>query len=121
MQEYHAPSSQDMDELNSLFSPADYEAQLAAAMQGYQSAGTRQNTWQDWKNKPKYSASPLEHMKENEKAGSKKEDKDKYLCPRCREGHLRQLRGKNGVFWGCSNYPHCTATFDDSHGKPLLS
>ena len=46
---------------------------------------------------------------------------EKYLCPRCREGHLRRIRGKNGAFWGCSNYPRCTATFDDSHDKPLLT
>ena len=120
-QEYRAPSSQDMDELNSLFSPADYEAQLVADMQSYQAANPRRSGWQDWKNKPKYSASPMEHMKENEGAGQKQADKEKYLCPRCREGHLRRIRGKNGAFWGCSNYPRCTATFDDSHDKPLLT
>lgn len=120
-QEYSAPSRQDMDELNSLFSPVDYEAQLAADMQSYTAAKPRKSGWQDWNHKPKYSASPMEHMKENEGKGSKQADKDKYLCPRCREGHLRQIRGKNGVFWGCSNYPRCTATFDDSHDKPLLS
>ena len=120
-QEYSAPSRQDMDELNSLFSPVDYEAPLAADMQSYTAAKPRKSGWQDWNHKPKYSASPMEHMKENEGKGSKQADKDKYLCPRCREGHLRQIRGKNGVFWGCSNYPRCTATFDDSHDKPLLS
>ena len=45
---------------------------------------------------------------------------DAVLCPHCREGHLRRVRGKNGYFWGCSNYPRCTATFDDDHGKPAL-
>ena len=43
-----------------------------------------------------------------------------YLCPRCREGRLRRIQGKNGSFWGCTNYPQCTATFDDQRGKPLL-
>ena len=45
---------------------------------------------------------------------------DKYLCPKCREGHLRLIRGKNGAFWGCTNYPRCTATFDDNKGMPLM-
>lgn len=48
------------------------------------------------------------------------DSQEAYLCPRCREGHLRKINGKNGVFWGCSNYPHCTATFDDAKGKPVL-
>lgn len=42
------------------------------------------------------------------------------LCPRCREGHLRRIKGRNGDFWGCSNYPLCTATYDDGKGKPVL-
>lgn len=40
-----------------------------------------------------------------------------WRCPRC--GHLlKQRRGKNGVFWGCSQYPLCTASFTDMGGKP---
>ena len=47
--------------------------------------------------------------------------KTTYLCPHCKEGKLRHIRGRNGYFWGCSNYPHCTATFDDNNGKPVFS
>ena len=48
------------------------------------------------------------------------ERKSKFLCPHCKEGSLRFVRGKNGGFWGCSNYPSCTATYDDANGKPAL-
>jgi ssDNA-binding Zn-finger/Zn-ribbon topoisomerase 1 len=42
---------------------------------------------------------------------------DAWRCPRC--AHLlKQRRGKNGVFWGCSQYPLCTASFADVDGKP---
>lgn len=42
---------------------------------------------------------------------------DAWRCPRC--GHLlKQRRGKNGLFWGCSQYPLCTASFTDMGGKP---
>ena len=120
-QSYAAPSAQDMAELDSLFSAADYEASLADAMQNYVSPQPQKKGWQNWGDKPKYSASPMEHMEENATAKAKdSKDRDKYLCPRCREGHLRQIRGKNGMFWGCTNYPRCTATFDDEKGKPVL-
>ena len=110
-----------MAELDSLFSAADYEASLADAMQNYVSPQPQKKGWQNWGDKPKYSASPMEHMEENATAKAKdSKDRDKYLCPRCREGHLRQIRGKNGMFWGCTNYPRCTATFDDEKGKPVL-
>lgn len=49
-----------------------------------------------------------------------KENAATVLCPRCKEGQLRQIRGRNGVFWGCSNYPRCTATYDDIKGKPNI-
>ncbi|MEX0740439.1 MAG: topoisomerase DNA-binding C4 zinc finger domain-containing protein [Pseudohongiella sp.] len=40
-----------------------------------------------------------------------------WRCPRC--GHLlKQRRGKNGMFWGCSQYPLCTESFTDIGGKP---
>ena len=112
------PSAQDIEDLNSLFSAADYEAKLAADMQSYVSPMSKPSTWQNWADKPKYSASPMEHMKDAEK-GSPAE-KTGHLCPRCREGQLRQIRGKNGTFWGCTNYPRCTATFDDNKGAPLI-
>ena len=67
-----------------------------------------------WEQKPKYSASPMEKLDPAARGNSE------YLCPRCREGRLRRIQGKNGSFWGCTNYPQCTATFDDQRGKPLL-
>lgn len=79
-----------------------------------------------WQDKPRYSASPLEKMQRSRQSASDTaqardgEQADKYLCPHCREGHLRLIRGRNGSFWGCTNYPRCTATFDDSHGAPVL-
>ena len=65
-----------------------------------------------WVQKPKYSASPMEKLDQAPAS--------EYLCPRCREGKLRRIQGKNGSFWGCTNYPQCTATFDDLKGRPLL-
>ena len=38
-------------------------------------------------------------------------------CPTC-GGALIKRHGKNGDFWGCSNYPKCRTTFDDKDGKP---
>ena len=31
------------------------------------------------------------------------------ICPKC-GGQLIERRGKYGIFWGCSNYPHCRYT-----------
>ena len=96
-----APTAEDWAELGDLFGPPAYTSRPRA-------------------DKPKYSAKPMEQMKRQTKGGAKQADEDKYLCPHCREGHLRRIHGKNGVFWGCTNYPHCTATFDDAHGAPVL-
>ncbi len=63
------------------------------------------------------SAAPMEKLGQR---GAEDNGK-KYLCPKCREGSLRKIKGKNGDFWGCSNYPRCTATFDDDHNMPLLN
>lgn len=41
-----------------------------------------------------------------------------HPCPRCRKGVLQRREGKNGVFWGCSNFPRCRASCDDEDGKP---
>jgi len=46
---------------------------------------------------------------------------DAKLCPRCRIGVLQKRRGKNGDFWGCSNYPRCRMSCNDKEGKPDLS
>ena len=43
----------------------------------------------------------------------------KHVCPTCKKGHLRKRKGKDGPFWGCSNYPDCTASFKDKGGKPV--
>lgn len=44
---------------------------------------------------------------------------DAWRCPRC--GHLlRQRRGKHGVFWGCSQYPLCQASYPDLNDQPKL-
>lgn len=71
--------------------------------------------FQRWDTGPKYSSRPMEHWKDT---GGRTENM--YLCPHCREGNLRKIRGRNGAFWGCTNYPRCTATFDDSKDGPVL-
>lgn len=38
-------------------------------------------------------------------------------CPRCKQGVLQLRNGKNGAFWGCSNYPSCRATYEDDNGS----
>ena len=51
--------------------------------------------------------------------GKKSSKKSNVKCPRC--GAVMFLRnGKNGVFWGCSNYPDCKMTADDKNGKPVF-
>ena len=101
-EQHYEPTAADWDELNTLFGPPEPYVP---------------KQWKNWNDKPKYSASPLEKMgaeTENDKADAQ------IACPHCQKGHLRKLRGKNGVFWGCSNYPRCTATFDDAGGKPVV-
>lgn len=45
--------------------------------------------------------------------------KSNVKCPRC--GAPMFLRnGKNGAFWGCSNYPECKMTANDKNGKPVF-
>ena len=39
------------------------------------------------------------------------------LCPKCGKAMIRR-KGKNGFFWGCSNYPECKTTARDNKGKP---
>ena len=47
---------------------------------------------------------------------------ESFPCPNCDDGRLRRLKGKNGFFWGCSNYQRepnpCQTTLPDDHGKP---
>ena len=70
------------------------------------------------------SAQPMT-VQGSDKAKSKKPDgkksskKSNVKCPRC--GAPMLLRnGKNGAFWGCSNYPECRITADDKNGKPVF-
>ena len=41
----------------------------------------------------------------------------KYPCS-CGKGVLVKRKGKNGDFWGCSNYPACRITAEDKNGEP---
>ena len=56
----------------------------------------------------------------SKKSDSKKSTKKiSVKCPRC--GAPMFLRnGKNGAFWGCSNYPDCKMTANDNNGKPVF-
>ena len=56
----------------------------------------------------------------SKKSDSKKSTKKSSVkCPRC--GAPMFLRnGKNGTFWGCSNYPECKMTANDNNGKPVF-
>ena len=93
-------SEQEMADFNENFAPLLSAQELIARG----SAGRQQ----------KNSAQPQEDETAAQKLGSK------WLCPRCKEGSLHQIKGRNGSFWGCTNYPQCTATFDDAGGKPVL-
>lgn len=87
-------------------------------------AGFENSGFSRFNNKPKTSAMPMEKLAMKEAAtknsSRKSADANKYLCPHCKEGHLRSIKGRNGTFWGCTNYPRCTATYDDVNGMPLL-
>lgn len=41
-------------------------------------------------------------------------------CPRCKTGHLLQIRSKTGSFAGCSNYPECKNTYPLPFGLLIL-
>ncbi len=96
------PTEAEMEEYRETYSPAHRSFD----------SGERGSAWGDG---AKYSARPMEHWKDT---GGRTEKK--YLCPNCKEGHLRKIQGRNGSFWGCSNYPRCTATFDDNKDGPVL-
>ena len=44
--------------------------------------------------------------------------KGTFQCPRCKSGILVKRNGKNGIFWGCSNFPNCTMTCNDKNNSP---
>lgn len=107
--DYSAPSDEDYSVLD------NYDPYA------YSSGNSRSFT--KFADKPKTSAMPMEKLaqKEADSKGKKKSaDANKYLCPHCKEGHLRSIKGRNGTFWGCTNYPRCTSTYDDVNGMPLL-
>ena len=106
-------SEEEMREFNQQFQLMD---SFSAAYSGATSTNNH-TKFANKANKPAVSAAPLEHMGDNSKALTQ----DKYLCPKCREGHLRKIKGRNGAFWGCTNYPRCTATFDDEKNMPLIN
>ena len=59
------------------------------------------------------------NIKSKKPDGKKYSKKSNVKCPRC--GAPMLLRnGKNGSFWGCSNYPECRITADDKNGKPVF-
>ena len=42
-----------------------------------------------------------------------------FFCPQCKSAMVKR-QGKNGIFWGCSNYPSCKFTCEDKDGKPIF-
>ena len=42
-------------------------------------------------------------------------------CPRCKTGHLMQIRSKTGTFAGCSSYPDCKNTYPLPFGMLVLA
>lgn len=107
-------SEAEMREFNQQFQLMD---SFSASYGGNWSEASRSNPSPFSGDKQNVSAAPLEHMGNTPKTA----EQDKYLCPKCREGHLRKINGRNGAFWGCTNYPRCTATFDDEKNMPLLN
>src|SRR5699024_2083674 len=43
--------------------------------------------------------------------------KPEFPCESCGSA-MRQIKGANGVFWGCSGYPNCKETRPDNDGQP---
>lgn len=109
------------------YNVADEDYSVLNNYDPYAYQGSYKNTYNSFNNNaPKTSAMPMEKLAIKEESirkngGKVNSDDNKFLCPRCREGHLRSIKGRNGVFWGCTNYPRCTATFDDEKGAPRLN
>ncbi|MCR5558847.1 MAG: DNA topoisomerase 3 [Schwartzia sp.] len=104
------PSSFMMSEDEMAAFTAQYQPELSAQAFLAQTAAPKVRKWGT---EPKPSAAPMEHM-------TKPKEKSPWLCPHCKEGSLQMVHGRNGDFWGCSNYPNCTATYDDNKGRPVL-
>ncbi len=62
---------------------------------------------------------------DNEKSLNKKivsnEEKEKITCPKCQKGFLREINGKFGKFFSCSEYSNgCDFKAKSVNGKPEL-
>ena len=65
------------------------------------------------------SAQPITVQSTDNSNSKKLSKKSNVKCPSC--GAPMFLRnGKNGSFWGCSNYPDCKMTANDNNGKPVF-
>ena len=65
------------------------------------------------------SAQPISIQGTDSSKSKKSSKKSNVKCPRC--GAPMFLRnGKNGAFWGCSNYPECKITANNNNGKPVF-
>ena len=43
-------------------------------------------------------------------------------CPKCKKGYLIKRHGKNEDFYGCNNYPDCSATYESGKtGLPVIN
>ncbi len=65
---------------------------------------------------PQCGNAPLVRLLETYQCANPDCDHSEPTCPRCRTGRLQKKNGKNGKFWGCSNYRKnsensCRATF----------
>ncbi len=105
------------------YNPADYDYTCANDnfisawdLINADNANTNKSKFDRYNNKPKISAAPLE----KNQSADKNRTEQQYLCPHCKDGHLHRIHGRNGYFWSCSNYPHCTATYDDVNGLPQI-
>ena len=95
--------------------PQMSEAEMAAFLAEYPSAPSSGfGSGRRRADAPRASAAPMERL-------SGDAPKSGILCPHCKEGTLRRVNGRNGAFWGCTNYPRCTATFDDDNGSPRMA
>jgi len=94
-----------------------YNVNQTTSDAGFPSMLSAQAMIAQMKNEPqknKKSANVLEHIKKSTPVSA-------VVCPSCQTGNLRRMNGRNGFFWGCNQYPRCTATFDDENGKPKLN
>lgn len=112
-QDFYSPylSEEEMREFS-----REYQPVLSVTSSSY--GAPRKSFTPGWGDKPKYSAAPLEDM---EKSAEPSPVTDaEFTCPDCKEGKLKRVHGRNGVFWACDRYPYCIATYDDKAGLPVI-